>query len=94
MSQTVLLRIKASSAMLVQLTDGTFQLMAQVESADLDSLRGNALVEFIEGETDWKTVDANWKTKEGLSRAEYFGHELSKSVAPVAVEVDPKEVIK
>jgi len=77
MATTILLNIRAEAALLVQMADGSFQLMVQV--ADPSPYRNNPLTAYIEGETDWKSVDSNWKTASGESRAQYFGHTLDKT---------------
>ena len=76
MSTTVYFRIKASSAMLVECADGSYQVLAQVE--DPETYRDNNLVEYIEGD-DWALCPLNWKTDEGEPRAGYLGHDMSLS---------------
>jgi hypothetical protein len=94
MATTVCFEIQCDAAMLVECSDGKWRILAQV--ADPSPYKGNPLVAFIEGD-DWKLVDPNWKTKEGVSRAPYFGHPLDRSVSADIIKPieDPmKEIVK
>jgi len=75
--KTVLLRIHPELAKLIELEDGTWGLMAHCPDEEAERLRGNALVDFIEGDS-WKDCPSVWKTKDGNPRHIVMGHDIKK----------------
>jgi hypothetical protein len=84
MATTIYFAIKADSAMLVQLADGSFQL--QILTDHPEEYKGNPLVVWT-SDQDWKLCPENWKTSEGQARHVWWGHEVSKIALTPKVEV-------